>query len=239
MGRVSSKRKLKQCDPFFKGKRDNVKKAKAFDLAPTQSKRAKKRQRKQLSGEAIEQFVLRTSAVGDDVRDAATGGSKKKNKKSGKGGQLQVGSIREGESMREFNKRISTEVKRVIYDESKKNKRSNEKRKAFLDKKKQKEKDKKMTDQERYEREFQATGSKKRDQFDGVEKVRFGERVDAPPIMPKLSGIFKKRARELGDSKQRKAKTLSQSFASVTGSAKGGKKNKKQKVRGETTVSIL
>jgi hypothetical protein len=226
MGRVSSKRKLKQCDPFFKGKRENGKKAKAFDLAPTKSKRAKKRQRKQMSDDAVEQYVLRTSAVGDDVRDAATGTSRKKNKK---GGQLQVGSIREGESMREFNKRISTEVKRVIYDESKKNKRSSEKRKAFLDKKKQKEKNKKMTDQERYEREFQATGSTKRDQFDGVENVRFGERVDAPPIMPKLTGIFKKRARELGDAKQRKAKTFSASLASVTGQT-GGKKSKKQKV---------
>lgn len=225
MGRVSSKRKLKQCDPFFKGKRETGKKAKAFDLAPTKSKRAKKRQRKQMSDEAVEQYVLRTSAVGDDVRDAATGASRKKKKK---GGQLQVGSIREGESMREFNKRISTEVKRVIYDESKKNKRSSEKRKAFLDKKKQKEKSRKMTDQERYEHEFQATGSTKRDQFDGVENVRFGERVDAPPIMPKLTGIFKKRARELGDAKQRKAKTLSASLASVTGQA-GGKKSKKSK----------
>lgn len=221
MGRVSSKRKLKQCDPFFKGRREGGKKAKAFDLAPTGSKRAKKRQRKQLSDDAIEQFVLRSSAVGDDVRDAAEGGGKKKKKKQA----LQVGSIREGESMREFNKRISTEVKRVIYDESKKNRRASEKRKAFLDKKKQKTKDKKLTDQERYEKEFQATGSKKRDHFDGVENVRFGERVDAPPIMPKLSGIFKKRALE--DGKKRKAQALSESLATVTG--KGGKKGKKQK----------
>lgn len=119
MGRVASKRKIKQCDPFFKGKRDNGKKAKEYDLAPTQSKRSKKRQRKMNDDAHIDQFVTRISEV-----DTSGGGSKK-NKKS----KVNVGSIREGESMREFQKRISTEVKRVIYDETKKTKRSSEKRK--------------------------------------------------------------------------------------------------------------
>lgn len=122
MGRVASKRKLKQCDPFFKGKRDNGKKAKEYDLAPTQSKRSKKRQRKVNDDSHIEQFVTRISEV--DPSDASGGGSKKSNKN-----KVNVGSIREGESMREFQKRISTEVKRVIYDETKKTKRSSEKRK--------------------------------------------------------------------------------------------------------------
>ncbi|KAE9044099.1 hypothetical protein PR001_g5504 [Phytophthora rubi] len=189
MGRVSAKRKLKQCDPFFKGKRDNGKKEKAYDLPPTQSKRSKKRRRKMLSDEATEQYVMRTSAVDGDGDGAAVGG--KKNKK------LQVSSIRDGESMRDFNKRISTEVKRVIYDAAKQGRRSNEKRKTYLAKKKEKARDKKMTEQERYERDYQSTGSTKKDFFEDGAPVRFGERVDAPPIMPKLSGIFKKRAQQL------------------------------------------
>ncbi|KAG6614340.1 uncharacterized protein IUM83_14458 [Phytophthora cinnamomi] len=171
MGRVSAKRKLKQCDPFFKGKRENGKKAKAYDLPPTESKRSKKRRRKMLSDEAMEQFVMRSSAVDGD--GAAANGKKNKRQK------LQVGSIRDGESMRDFNKRISTE------------------RKAYLAKKKEKARDKKMTEQERYERDYQSTGSTKKDFFEDAAPVRFGERVDAPPIMPKLSGIFKKRAQQL------------------------------------------
>ncbi|TYZ65925.1 hypothetical protein PybrP1_002279 [[Pythium] brassicae (nom. inval.)] len=186
MGRVASKRKLKQCDPFFKGKREGGKKAKEYDLAPSKSKRAKKRQRKQVDDAHIEQFVTRISEV------STTSGSAKKDKS-----KLNVGSIREGESMRAFQKRISTEVKRVIYDETKKTRRSTEKRKEFLEKKKEKVKNRKMTDQERYEQEFQTSGSTKKDYFDGAEKVRFGERVDAPPVMPKLKGIFKKRAEQL------------------------------------------
>lgn len=59
-----------------------------------------------------------------------------------------------------------------------------------------------MTDQERYEQEFQTSGSTKKDYFDGAEKVRFGDRVDAPPVMPKLRGIFKKRAENLDKKKQ-------------------------------------
>lgn len=116
MGRVAAKRKLKQCDPFFKGKREGGKKAKEYDLAPSQSKRAKKRQRKQVDDAHIEQFVTRISEV------STTTDKKDKSK-------LNVGSIREGESMRAFQKRISTEVKRVIYDETKKTRRSTEKRK--------------------------------------------------------------------------------------------------------------
>ncbi|KAG1686135.1 hypothetical protein DVH05_007120 [Phytophthora capsici] len=194
MGRVSAKRKLKQCDPFFKGKRDNGKKGKAYDLPPTESKRSKKRRRKILSDDAMEQYVMRTSAVDGD----GSGGKKKQ--------KLQVSSIREGESMRDFNKRISTEVKRVIYDAAKQGRRSNEKRKMYLAKKKEKAKDKKMTEQERYERDYQSTGSTKKDFFEDSAPVRFGERVDAPPIMPKLSGIFKKRAEQLEQQKKKMEK---------------------------------
>lgn len=123
MGRVAAKRKIKQCDPFFKGKRDNGKKAKDYDLPPTESKRSKKRKRKQVDDATIEKYITRISEV-DPSDDGAAGGGKKKKKN-----KLDVGSIREGESMREFQKRISTEVKRVIYDETKKTKRSSEKRK--------------------------------------------------------------------------------------------------------------
>ncbi|OWZ05183.1 hypothetical protein PHMEG_00022776 [Phytophthora megakarya] len=194
MGRVSAKRKLKQCDPFFKGKRENGKKEKAYDLPPTESKRSKKRRRKMLSDDAMEQYVMRTSAV-----DGDGAGSKKKQK-------LQVGSIRDGESMRDFNKRISTEVKRVIYDAAKQGKRSSEKRKTYLAKKKEKARDKKMTEQERYERDYQSTGNTQKDFFDDAAPVRFGDRVDAPPIMPKLSGIFKKRAEQLAREKTKAEK---------------------------------
>ncbi|KAG7395488.1 hypothetical protein PHYBOEH_003718 [Phytophthora boehmeriae] len=209
MGRVSAKRKLKQCDPFFKGKRDNGRKQKAYDLPPTESKRSKKRRRKAVSDEAMEQFVLRTSAVDN-------GGSTSRRQK------LQVGSIKEGESMRDFNKRISTEVKRVIYDAAKKNKRSSEKRKDYLAKKKSKAKDKKMTEQERYERDFQATGNTQKDYFEETDKVRFGERVDAPPIMPKLSGIFKKRADALA-----KEKAKAERKAGAAAAARPNKRAKK------------
>ena len=51
-----------------------------------------------------------------------------------------------------------------------------------------------MSEQERYEEEFQKTGNVKKDSFAGVERIAFGERYDAPPILPKLKGIFKKRA---------------------------------------------
>ncbi|DAZ97774.1 TPA: hypothetical protein N0F65_009520 [Lagenidium giganteum] len=184
MGRVSCKRKIKQVDPFFNGKRDNGKKPKAYDLPPTESKRSKKRKRKQVDEAAIEQYVTRISTV-----DAGASSEWKQQK-------VGVGKIREGETMKEFQKRISTEVKRVIYDETKNNRRSKEKRKEYLSKKKQKAKEKKMTEQERYEMEYQASGSTKKDFFEGAEKVRFGERVDAPPVMPKLKGIFAKRAAE-------------------------------------------
>ncbi|GLE02797.1 hypothetical protein PINS_up011652 [Pythium insidiosum] len=148
-----------------------------------------------LNDEAVEQFVLRVSEV---QPDGSVGGAKpsKKNKLDS------VGSIRENETMKEFNKRINNEVKRVIYDESKKTRRKSEKRKEFLNKKKEKERVKKMTDQERYEREFQATGSTKKDTFAGPESVRFGDRVDAPPILPKLSGIFQEARRSCGEGRQ-------------------------------------
>lgn len=70
-----------------------------------------------------------------------------------------------------------------------------------------------MTDQERYEQEFQTSGSTKKDYFDGAETVRFGERVDAPPVMPKLKGIFKKRAEQLAAKQQSKRSTSNNSSA--------------------------
>lgn len=99
----------------------------------------------------------------------------------------------------------------------------------FLLKKKTKEKNRKMTDQERYEQEFQTSGSTKKDYFDGVEKVRFGDRVDAPPVMPKLKGIFKKRADQLEKAKQQKGKRAgavggSGKKVSGAGNAGGAKK---------------
>ncbi|CEG39146.1 uncharacterized protein PHALS_09202 [Plasmopara halstedii] len=192
MGRISGKRKLKQCDPFFKGKRNNGKKEKAYDLPPTHSKHSTKRRRKMLSDESVEQFVMRTSAVDSDGVVF-----KRKN-------NMQIDSIREGESMRDFNKRISTEVKRVIYDATKQSRRSNEKRKIYLAKKKMKAREKKMTEQERYERDYQTTGNTKKDYFENTAPVCFGERVDAPPILPKLSGIFKKRAEQIEREKRKK-----------------------------------
>lgn len=121
MGRVASKRKLKVCDPFFKGKRDNGKKAKAYDLPPNETKSAKKRKRKQLNEAAIEDYVLRVSTVDDKDN---------KNKKNVK--LDNIGTIRPNETMKEFNKRINTEVKRVIADESKKTLRKSVKRKEYV-----------------------------------------------------------------------------------------------------------
>lgn len=89
-------------------------------------------------------------------------------------------------------------------------------------KKKTKEKNRKMTDQERYEQEFQTSGSTKKDYFDGAEKVRFGDRVDAPPVMPKLKGIFKKRADQLEKTKQQKQQQ--QGKRAATGAGGSGKK---------------
>lgn len=89
----------------------------------------------------------------------------------------------------------------------------------FLLKKKTKEKNRKMTDQERYEQEFQTSGSTKKDYFDGAENVRFGDRVDAPPVMPKLKGIFKKRADQLEKAKQQK-----QGKRAAVGAGGSGKK---------------
>lgn len=122
MGRVSSKRKLKSCDPFFKGSRSNGKASKEYDLAPPTSK---KRKRKHMSDDQIENYVMRISEV--------NGPTKQNNKKSSSNNKLEnVGSIRPNETMKEFNKRINTEVRRVIYDETKKTKRKTQKRKEYV-----------------------------------------------------------------------------------------------------------
>ncbi|OQR94886.1 hypothetical protein ACHHYP_00846 [Achlya hypogyna] len=187
MGRLASKRKIKQCDPFFKGKRagDNDK----YDKAPTVSKRKKRKERKMLDQAAIDRFVLGGDAVSSGV---TTSNGQKKNKK--KGALDDVEGRRPGETMRAFNQRMGNEVRKVLYQESKKDRKSTEKKKQFFTAKKEKSKRKKMTDQEKYELEFQETGSTKRDTFSGAEKVSFGERYDAPPILPVLKGVFKKKA---------------------------------------------
>lgn len=94
----------------------------------------------------------------------------------------------------------------------------------FLSKKKEKAKEKKMTEQELYEREFQASGSTKKDFFEDKDDVRFGERVDAPPILPKLKGIFKKRADAI---EKQKAQKTQKSSVKVQGGKKNGKNGRK------------
>lgn len=44
-----------------------------------------------------------------------------------------------------------------------------------------------MTEQERYEHDFLMTGEKRNDdEFKGAERIKFGERVHAPPTLPQL-----------------------------------------------------
>lgn len=83
-----------------------------------------------------------------------------------------------------------------------------------------------MTEQELYEREFQASGSTKKDFFEDKDDVRFGERVDAPPILPKLKGIFKKRADAIEKQKNQKSSVkVQKSNVKVQGGKKSGGKN--------------
>lgn len=100
----------------------------------------------------------------------------------------------------------------------------------YLSKKKDKAKEKKMTEQELYEREFQASGSTKKDFFEDKDDVRFGERVDAPPILPKLKGIFKKRADAIEKQKNQKSGSVKVQKSNVkvqkvNVKVQGGKKN--------------
>ncbi|KAF0689889.1 Aste57867_18685 [Aphanomyces stellatus] len=184
MGRLASKRKLKQCDPFFKGKKTIGQDKSKYDMAPTLSKRKKKMKNKVLDQAAIDRFVL--------GGDAAMDGSAKTKKK--KSALADVEGRRAGETMRAFNHRMGTEVKRVLAQETKKTQKSTIKKKNFFEAKKDKVKRKKMTDQERYELEFQETGSTKKDSFEGAERIRFGDRYDAPPILPVLKGTLKRKA---------------------------------------------
>ncbi|KDO24459.1 hypothetical protein SPRG_20864 [Saprolegnia parasitica CBS 223.65] len=186
MGRLASKRKIKQCDPFFKGKRDGE--GDKYDRAPTVSKRKKRKDRKMLDQAAIDRFVL-----GGDASSSEAIQTKKKRKKN-EGALADVEGRRPGESMRAFNQRMGLEVRKVLYHEAKKDRKSNAKKKEFFSAKKEKLKRKKMTDQEKYDLEYQETGSTKRDTFSATEKVRFGDRYDAPPILPVLKGVFKKKA---------------------------------------------
>ncbi|ETW08415.1 hypothetical protein H310_01000 [Aphanomyces invadans] len=184
MGRLASKRKLKQCDPFFKGKKTAGADESKYDLAPTLSKRKKKKLNKEVDQAAIDRFVLGGTSTTE------SGGGKKKNR----GALANVEGRRPGETMRAFNHRMGTEVKRVLAQETKKTQRTTIKRKSFLESKKEKGRRKRMTEQERYELEFQETGSTKKDSFEGAERIRFGERYDAPPILPVLKGTLKRKA---------------------------------------------
>ena len=82
-------------------------------------------------------------------------------------------------------------MKRVLREETKRNFKSTEKRNDFFRQKKLKKIRKNMSDQERYELDYQQTGDREqqRSEFPGVEAIRFGERVDAPPSLPRLKGI--------------------------------------------------
>lgn len=66
MGRVSRKRKIKQCDPFYKGKQGSG--SANYDLPPDHtSKRKKLRRKKILSDSAIEREVLGKCIVSDST----------------------------------------------------------------------------------------------------------------------------------------------------------------------------
>jgi hypothetical protein len=194
MGRLASKRKIKQCDPFYKGKKSNGLSNDKYDLPPTISKKKKRRERKILNQSAIDRFVLGGDAVSMEV-----GYQPKKSKKA----LANVEGRREGESMRSFNQRMAAEVRKVIYHETKKEHKRCEKMKTFFKLKKEKAKLKNMTEQEKYELEYQKTGSTKRDNFAGAETIKFGDRVDAPPILPVLTGVFKKKVEALKKNKLR------------------------------------
>ncbi|ETV89632.1 hypothetical protein H257_00836 [Aphanomyces astaci] len=195
MGRLASKRKLKQCDPFFKGKKTVGTDSSKYDMAPTLSKRKKKMMNKEIDQAAIDRFVLGNGST--------SGGGKKK--KSG-GTLADVEGRRPGETMRAFNHRMGTEVKRVLAQETKKTQKTTIKRKSFLESKKEKTRRKKLTEQERYELEFQETGSTKKDNFEGAERIRFGERYDAPPILPVLKGTLKRKADDAAANRAKKHK---------------------------------
>ncbi|CAK4071519.1 unnamed protein product [Aphanomyces euteiches] len=199
MGRLASKRKLKQVDPFFKGKRTIGADESKYDQAPTLSKKKKRMKRRALDQAAIDRFVL----GGDSSTSSSTQGTKKKKKS---GALANVEGRRLGETMRAFNHRMGIEVKRVLAQETKKAQKSTEKMKNFFEAKKEKQKRKKMTEQERYELEYQQTGSKKRDTFDGAEGIRFGERYDAPPILPVLKGTLKRKAEGTGANSKKQKK---------------------------------
>lgn len=168
MGRVASRRKLKQCDPFFKGTRvnDRRKKNSSYDLPPTKSsKRKKKRINRSIQQDRIEKEVL-----GDNLVKEM---SVEKNK---------LVPRKQGESYKQFCKRMSADVKKIIRDETKGSTNRTAKKKEFFAKKKQKEKRKRMSEQERYEEDYLRKGPKDNsDEFAGVENVRFGDRYDAPP----------------------------------------------------------
>ena len=44
----------------------------------------------------------------------------------------------------------------------------------------------KMSEQERYEQDFMMNGQGREHEFQGAEDIAFGERVDAPPVLPRL-----------------------------------------------------
>jgi hypothetical protein len=158
MGRVAKKRKIKQCDPYFKGRREmHLANESKYDLDPTDvvSNRKKLKRKKAANLERIEsQVTSRCTVV--------------------KAPPPQLKSKRvAGEAFGSFCKRVGREVKQILIDETQKSFRSHQKKKDYFAKKKHKQQKLKMSDQERYEEDFK-----------GAEVIRFGDRVDAPPTIP-------------------------------------------------------
>nr|CCA21005.1 AlNc14C109G6325 [Albugo laibachii Nc14] len=162
MGRLRSKRKLKKCDPFFEGKRKAVgKQQKQYDLAPKDIKKKKKKL---------------TNITREKPGNNTHQSSEKKKTTSTKSDQLTK--IHKDESMRDYSKRINQQVKRVIYEETKKGRRKTQKAKIYFEKKKDKQKHKK--NQQGYE----LPTDHAKEMFEGAEFIPFGERVDEPPKLP-------------------------------------------------------
>lgn len=115
MGRVASKRKIKQCDPFFKGERTLVKNHNSkYDLEPKSgpSKRKKKRMRRAIDEDRLEREVLGTSSSTPTLKYV----------------KPDFESRKPGESYNQFCKRLKGQVQQVIIQETKKSSRQNEKR---------------------------------------------------------------------------------------------------------------
>ncbi|KAL0585425.1 hypothetical protein ABG067_004775 [Albugo candida] len=162
MGRLRSKRKLKQCDPYFKGKREIVgKQQKQYDLAPKDIKKKKKK------------LTKITREKSSTITNSSQGKKPVNNKSE------QLTKIRKDESLRDYSKRINQQVKRVIYEETKRGRRKAQKAKIYFEMKKDKQKQKKNP------KEYDLpTHNHAKEMFEGAEFIPFGERVDEPPKLP-------------------------------------------------------